>query len=113
MTYEDASMIVDVIDASARNDELLCRLREQILAAAISYARIRADWSMASPETRIEMDGRRRAAHNALIDACNILSRAMHKLGKDIAWRRILGQDRKQIGDFACWLHAILGVRAR
>jgi tetratricopeptide (TPR) repeat protein len=46
-------------------------------------------------------------------DACNILSRAMNERGKDISWRAQLGQDRREIGDFACYIHCILGLSAR
>ena len=59
------------------------------------------------------MDGQRRAAHNAFIDACNAMSRAMHTAGFSNEWRAELTMDRKEIGDFACYMHCILGVRAR
>jgi hypothetical protein len=36
------------------------------------------------------------------------------KLAVDYARRRdMLAEDRKEIGDFACYLHAMLGVEAR
>jgi len=88
-------------------------LRRQLYARAIRYARIRADWSLADLDARNEMDRTRTLAHDALIDAVNILSRAMVASGEDNAWRAVLGGDRKTIGDFACWLHALLGIRAR
>jgi hypothetical protein len=37
----------------------------------------------------------------------------MKKVGQDIEWRRLLGNDRKEIGDFACFLVAHLGILAR
>ncbi len=37
----------------------------------------------------------------------------MAKAGEDVAWRTVLGEDRKNIGDFACYLHCILGLRSR
>jgi hypothetical protein len=37
----------------------------------------------------------------------------MAKAGLDNEWRRLLGDDRKVIGDFACFLVAHLGVLAR
>lgn len=67
--------------------------------AAIAYAEIRAEW--APLERRRAMDQRRRIAHNAFIDTCNILSRNMAKMGEDITWRRLLGDDRKTVGYFA------------
>lgn len=55
---------------------------------------------------------RHEAAHNALIDSTNILSRVMVKIGEDAAWRQKLGDDRKEIGDWACHVHALLGIEA-
>jgi hypothetical protein len=86
---------------------------KELLLAVVSYAQIRARWSLAPLEQRREMDRRRSAAHDALIDACNVLSRKMHRGGEDNRWREIITDDRKEIGDFACFVHAILGVRAR
>ena len=88
-------------------------LRDELVEKAVKYARIRVDWQLADRARRVEMEHARTAAHNALIDACNILSRNMVKEGESIRWREGLGGDRKEIGDFAAFLHAILGVRAR
>jgi len=52
-------------------------------------------------------------SHDAFIDSCNILSRNMAKAGEDNSWREVLGDNRKEIGDFACYLSCILGIKAR
>lgn len=88
-------------------------LRDGLLKSAIRYARIRADWYLSELEEKREMDTSRSRAHDAFIDSCNILSRNMKKNGEDITWRMELGEDRKEIGDFACYLHCILGLKAR
>lgn len=87
--------------------------RRDFYNKAVDYARIRAQWQLTSREQRIEMDQRRRLAHNAFIDACNILSRNMAKEDEDNSWRAELGDDRKIIGDFACYIHCFLGIEAR
>jgi hypothetical protein len=89
------------------------QLKTDLFSAAVRYARIRVDWQFTTPEKRKEMEQTRGSAHNALIDACNILSRNMLKSGEDNAWRSALGDNRKEIGDFACYLHAIFGILAR
>ena len=91
----------------------LINLKEDLYKTAIRYAEIRTTWYCSSLEERKDMDANRTRAHNAFIDACNILSRNMVKEGCDIHWRAILGEDRKMIGDFACYLHCIFGLRAR
>ena len=108
MTFDTAAGILKGIEASRLGD-----LRDALFAQAVRYARIRTDWFLADAEAHGGMDRARTAAHDCLIDDCNILSRNMAKAGEDIRWREALGTDRKEIGDFACHLHAILGLRAR
>jgi hypothetical protein len=62
---------------------------------ALDYAHIRATWAFLSTEERLEKDRGRTLAHNAFIDACNILSRNMAKAGEDNAWRALLTDERK------------------
>jgi len=59
------------------------------------------------------MDEERTRAHNAFISACDILSRNMAESGEVHTRRTVIGQDRKDIGDFACLVHAVLGIMAR
>ena len=113
MTIEDARHILKQIDASTGQEELLLRLKRDMVLYGLRYAHIRADWQLASLEKRLEMDAPRRLAHNAFIDACNILSRNQAKAGFENGWRTHLGRDRRTIGDFACYLHCILGLEAR
>lgn len=88
-------------------------LKNQLFKSAVAYAAIRSRWFLADNEARKEMDRQRTRAHDAFIDACNILSRNMMKAGEDNSWRDLLGDNRKQIGDFACYINYILGIRAR
>ena len=90
----------------------LVDLRDEFIDAAIRYARIRVDWIRAIPTERVGREQERTLAHDALIDACNILSRALLQAGFSADWRAELGNDRKEIGDFACYLHYRLGLDA-
>lgn len=36
----------------------------------------------------------------------------MKKQGEDASWWEQLGQNRQRIGDFACYIHCILGLKA-
>lgn len=108
MDYNKTKRCLEGIDASS-----LDSLRRDLMAACVRYAQFRAEWQIATPEKRTEMDSGRRLAHNALIDACNILSRNMASRDEDITWRAELTNNRKEIGDFACYVHAVLGIRAR
>jgi hypothetical protein len=108
MIYHEAVEIFSALNIS-RHDEL----KKSLIHAAVRYARIRVDWHEASPQARNDMDIARTCAHEFFIDTCNILSRGMAAAGEDIGWREKLGGDRKEIGDFACYLHCILGIEAR
>jgi len=88
-------------------------LVNDLIVYAIRYAQIRVDWIISDKNKRIEMDNIRTQSHNAFIDTCNILSRQMEKLSEDNSWRQLLGNDRKTIGDFACYIHYALSIKAR
>lgn len=55
----------------------------------------------------------RTCCHNLVISAKNKLSVYMyeHKLGND--WDDLLGEERKRIGDFACYVVLLQGLDAR
>ncbi len=113
MEAQSAAAILKAIEESTEGDPALLALERELLDLAVRYARIRTDWRLAGAAQRAALDGPRRIAHDALIDQCNIVSRAVGKAGRANEWRRALGDDRKEIGDFACHVHAILGVQAR
>ena len=108
MDLSDAREIYESIGRSK-----LSVLRRQFLEGAVRYAERRAAWALAEPGERSKMDAGRSAAHDAFIDTCNILSRNMGENGEDNSWRRRIGSDRKDIGDFACLVHCLLGLSAR
>ena len=108
MEYSTASNLYNQISETKQKEML-----NDLVFSAVEYARIRTDWYLSDKERRIEMNDSRRAAHNTLIDNCNILSREMAKNGENISWRDTLGEERVDIGDFACYLHCIMGIKAR
>lgn len=105
MDYNTANDILKVLSKSK-----LHGLRGDLIKSAIRYARIRADWQFVDQNERSARSMERTFAHNAFIDSCNILARNMAKEGEDVKWRREIGDDRQTIGDFACYIHAIIGV---
>lgn len=113
MRWDEAMKILDGINAATRGDQVLEDLKQELVAKAVAYARLRTDWALAEPVERKGMDGVRTAAHNAFIDACDILSRNLGGRGRENSWRERLGDDRKEIGDFACLVHCLLGISAR
>jgi len=88
-------------------------LKHHFILGAVRDVRMRTDWLLTTAEERRAKDSARTAAHNALVDAANSLSRTMVKAGEDATWCRKPGDDRKEIGDWACHLHARLGIAER
>lgn len=91
----------------------LVKLRVQFYKLFVRYAQVRASWNFKSFEEMAEDNSERTILHNALIDSVNILARNMEKIGEDVTWRTQLGNDRKVIGDLACYVAAWLGIRQR
>jgi len=108
MSIETATQIFEAVSSSQ-----IKNLKDDLINLALDYARIRADYYLVDPDERRERENCRTRAHNAFIDSCNILSRNMDKNGESIEWRMMLGDDRQYIGDFACYIHLFLGLRAR
>ena len=113
MVYSTAKEVYQKLNAVTKGDEDAEMLYRDLVKLAVDYARRRTDWQLSDVETRIEMDEARTMVHDAFIGSCNSLSRYLERVGRDTSWRDMLTDDRKEIGDFACYLHALLGVEAR
>ncbi len=85
----------------------------EFLKKAIRYANVRAKWELYSAEEKRDEDEGRSLLHNSLISSVNILKRLLEKENLDISWREDLGEDRKIIGDFACFVVYRVGVSQR
>ena len=94
-------------------------LYEDLLAAANRYAAIRAKWLLQDREGRMEADAGRTGAHDTVIRCLDVLSRYLKSIGKEAAWRDALGYEaddrnnRKAMGDFACYLAFVGALNMR
>ncbi len=80
------------------------------LKKAFDYAYIRACWEIKSNQEKMDDDNYRTACHNQVITALNVLSRLANQEGIDTYWRDELGDDRKRIGDFTCFVAYVNGI---
>lgn len=94
-----------------RNDADIVDLYNRLIEKAVRYAHIRAEWNTLSREEKLERDSSRTAAHDSFIASVNIISRTEGKIGSQ--WRERLTDDRKRIGDFACYISLFLSLEAR
>ena len=83
------------------------------LKKAAKYTGVRCEWEWMSREEKLAEDAGRSRIHNGVIDALNILARIAEKEGVDSSWREQLGDARKRIGDFACFVTYMTGIANR
>jgi hypothetical protein len=106
MTYEKAKYIFIEINKTSRTT-----LRDNLIENAVRYSEMRTQWYFADRDKRIEIESQRTSTHNSFIDSCNILSRAMLASKENADWRKHLGDERKIIGDFACYINLFIGLK--
>ncbi len=95
------------------NRSKLADMRNDQIEAAIRYAELRVRSQRPEAVDDRQIDADRTRTHNVFIDTCNIPARNMAKIGEAAGWRQTLGEDRKTIGDLACYVHCFLGLAAR
>ena len=112
LQYQEALEIYHTMEENLdRNDEDIMDLYHMLIDKAIRYANIRAEWATLSREMKSEKDASRTSAHNAFISSVNIIARTEGVVGA--LWRQRLTDDRKRIGDFACYIALFLGLETR
>ena len=112
LSYAEAKEIYcDMRENLDRHDGDLMELYDDMIARAVRYAHIRSGWNALTREQRAEKDSARTSAHDAFIVGLNIVARIQGDTGS--RWRERLTEDRKRIGDFACYLALFEAIRAR
>lgn len=108
MDWEKATRLAYAIGRSK-----LAEQRMDFFRAAADYARLRSEWQLAAPEGKAAMNSTRTLAHDTFISTCDTMAQVMGETGEDASWRADLGNDRKELGDFACYVNLMLGLAAR
>lgn len=96
-----------------------CKMEDKLdfwrdcLKKSAKYCKIRNDWELMTREEKIDTDSSRTSAHDSVITSINVLARIAEQDGVDPAWREKLGDDRKRIGDFACFISYMTGISNR
>ncbi len=112
LTYQEAEEVYAAInEALDRDDPDAVSLYDDMLMYAARYSNIRVGWNAMTREQKVEMDSRRTAAHDAFIVSLNIVARMQGEAGAK--WKECFADDRKRIGDFACYIALFCGLEAR
>lgn len=113
LTWEEMLSLHKQIEDETGRDEEAAGLYKDLLESAVKYSESRSNWPLWSQDKKRDEDSTRTSRHNRVIDSFNILARHLKAQGKAAAWRDALGDDRKRIGDFACFLIFIGSLNAR
>lgn len=103
--YNEMERLVD------RTDEDIIYLYNSLIEKAIRYAHTRAEWTTLTRQEKIDRDESRSLLHNSFISSIDIISRTQGEAGS--VWRKRLADDRKRIGDFACYIALFKALDAR
>lgn len=116
LLIEEAEQIYEkMISAIDFNNSDLKEIWDELIKNALEYSQIRSKWLILTKEERMD-NGKnllRTRKHDVVISLFNILSRYMNKIGRDVSWREQLGNERKRIGDFICYIAFIYGLNSR
>ena len=115
LTFEEACEILAELKACVEkiSAEDKDEFYNEMLEKAFEYTSIRCEWELLSSEERSEKDPYRTSVHDGFITSLNIIARLAGQEGVDASWADKLGDKRKRIGDFACFLTYINGIANR
>lgn len=84
---------------------------DRALMAMVDYGSLRSHWKI-TPKTERSND-ERTVMHDSVIHSLDVLAEVSRSNGCKAMWREQLGNQRKRIGDFACYVSMIYGLFAR
>lgn len=114
MDFEEMNKIYHmIIDQVPQNDAKFDELFKKLTEQAVLYTAHRARWMSMNTQEHLAIDEERSRVHNLFISYKKSLAQYMYDIKLNIAWEDKLGDDRKRIGDFACFLVFIRSINAR
>lgn len=119
LTFDKMQQLHDKMISEIGKDEDALELYEELVTAANKYSSFRSAWCLWTVEEKREKDESRSMCHNSLIVKFNQLARCLRMQGKSADWRDELGEEaehpdnRKRIGDFACYIVFVNSLCAR
>ncbi|MBE5925978.1 MAG: hypothetical protein E7270_03350 [Lachnospiraceae bacterium] len=114
LTFEKACELMQMIQEELDvRDEIAKDIYRELVETCIEYANTRSKWLLLSKEQKMDTDKSRTLKHDSAIVKFNMLARYFRKEGKKALWRDELGESRKTIGDFACYIALFYGLNAR
>ena len=108
MDFEKNWAVLEMYEKA--NDEVLAELIDEVYTKAEKYAAMRLAWRKMTVEEKCAKDSFRTSLHDVFIDSLKIINRYVLKCEYEPL---TLSDDRKTIGDFACFIVYKLSCRER
>lgn len=110
---ESNEIYIEIISILNRHDTEEMEYWNDFINSCVEYAEIRSTWLFLSREEKLEKDELRTAIHNTVIRNLSILKRMVENRNENIEWYNRFYDDRKRIGDFACYISYIYALCTR
>lgn len=113
LSYSEAAEIYSEIvrDLDDRDPDHI-EFYDDFVKKCIRYAGFRSEWRLKTTQEKLDIDSSRTSAHDAVIRGLTIISRLQGD--KAAGWMSMLQlDDRKRIGDLACYVALWSGLEAR
>jgi len=113
LDYKLAKNSFEIIKNSKADSE-----KDKLFWKAIRYADIRSRYTLYDYQQQLASNVERTQIHNELLDCIENLAVKQQELNEDNTWRNEIGlsrsgEERKRIGDFACYIAMFLGLQSR
>lgn len=103
----------DLITAVNQTDEDSLLYWNDFISASVDYSQARGEWLLLSREEKHVKDDMRTTKHNKVIYTLKIFIAYSKQKGYDFPWFESIKDNRKQLGDLACYISYIYAVNAR
>lgn len=114
ITFDLAGTVYnDLINSSNIHDPEFKNYWKEFIQLCVKYAEARGSWLTLSREEKQSFDETRTIIHNKVIYQLKLLKGLADAQGKDVSWFETFKDDRKLIGDFACYVAYVYAVNAR
>ena len=114
MSFSEAEQIYsNLLNSSNQLDKEFQEEWTTFVLLCVEYASARGKWLTLSREEKLANDEARTVAHNKVIYQLKLLKGLANEQGNQVPWFDKFNDDRKRIGDFACYVAYVYALNAR
>ena len=114
ISFSEAEQIYsNLINSSNQLDKEFQEEWTTFVLLCVEYASARGKWLTLSREEKLANDESRTVTHNKVIYQLKLLKGLANEQDNDITWFESFNDDRKRIGDFACYVAYIYSINGR